>query len=66
MTNIKTGSKWMGADRKMFTVIDVVDIEGNTWVHYREDLGIKVPTKECKEFSCYAESFVHRFTEFVN
>ena len=40
--------------------------DGHTWVHYREDLGIKVPTLQCKEYSCYLESFTQRFNERVN
>jgi len=57
---IKEGSIWESVDKK-FRVISVTEVEGNTWVHYREELGWKVPTKDCKEYSCYLESFVARF-----
>lgn len=59
---IKIGSLWESVDKK-FRVISVTEIEGHTWVHYREDRGIKVPTIECKEYSCYEESFVVRFRQ---
>jgi hypothetical protein len=57
---IKVGSLWESVDKK-FRVISVTKIDAHIWIHYREDLGIKVPTKECKEYSCYEESFVARF-----
>jgi hypothetical protein len=57
---IKVGSLWQSVDKK-FRVIGVTEIEGHMWVHYRVDCGIKVPTSECKEYSCYEESFVIRF-----
>ena len=63
---VKQGSRWTSGE-KDFIVLAVVDAEdGHTWVHYREDLGIKVPTLQCKEFSCYLESFTQRFVERVN
>jgi hypothetical protein len=53
---VKQGSKWVSNDDKIFHVIDVVQIEGHTWVHYiREDKN--APT----EYSCYIESFISRF-----
>ena len=57
---IKVGSRWEGVD-KQFRVLAVVEADGHTWVHYREDLGIKVPVLECREYSCYQESFLARF-----
>lgn len=57
---IKVGSIWASPD-KNFCVIGVTEVNGHTWVHYREDLGIKVPAKDCKEYSCYEESFLLRF-----
>jgi hypothetical protein len=57
---IKVGSRWEGVD-KQFRVLAVVEADGHTWVHYREDLGIKVPVLECREYSCYEESFLSRF-----
>ena len=63
MTKVKEGSVWRTTDDKKFRVLSVTEVEGHTWVHYRQDLGIKVPVVECKEFSCYIESFVERFSE---
>lgn len=60
---IKVGSKWWDGKEKYFRVLAVVEAEGHTWVHYRDDRGIKVPAIECKEYSCYQESFVERFSE---
>jgi hypothetical protein len=57
---IKVGSRWEGVDKE-FRVLAVVEADGHTWVHYREDLGIKVPVLECREYSCYQESFLARF-----
>jgi hypothetical protein len=57
---IKVGSRWEGVDTQ-FRVLAVVEADGHTWVHYREDLGIKVPVLECREYSCYEESFLARF-----
>jgi hypothetical protein len=57
---IKVGSLWESVDKK-FRVIGVTEIEGHIWIHYREDCGIKVPVGQCKEYSCYEESFVARF-----
>ena len=54
---IKVGSRWEGTD-KQFRVLAVVEQEGHIWIHYREDLGIKVPVLE---YSCYQESFLSRF-----
>lgn len=48
----KDGSKWTGGDRKVFTVINTVVIEDNTWIHYRDDR---------REYSCFVESFLQRF-----
>ena len=60
---IKEGSKWWDGKGKYFRVLSVIEQEGHTWVHYREDLGNKVPAVQCKEYSCYQESFVERFSE---
>ena len=64
-SDVKPGTVWQGSDHTRFVVIDVVDIEGNTWVHYRQDLGMHVAVKECKEYSCYLESFEQRFRKTV-
>jgi hypothetical protein len=55
---VKVGSTWGTADRKKFVVLSVVDTEdGHRWVHYRSNNG-----EEPKEYSCYEESFVSRFS----
>jgi hypothetical protein len=59
---IKDGSVWTSSDRTKFIVIHTVELEGKTWVHYRLH-DTKKPALECKEYSCYEESFVSRFTE---
>lgn len=56
---VTEGSKWAGSDGKVFHVISVVELEGHTWIHYilessNQDIN--------KEFSCYIESFLSRFT----
>lgn len=61
MKTIKPGSVWLGANQEPFVVIDVVELDGHTWVHYR-----KQNTKEPREYSCYQESFVVRFREHIN
>jgi hypothetical protein len=62
---VKEGSLWSTGDRKYFRVLGVVEIDGKTWVHYREDKGTKVPAIQCREYSCYQESFVYRFREVI-
>lgn len=61
---VKEGTLWAGAPTSTgwpkFRVISVTEIEGHTWVHYREEKKI-YPCPDCKEFSCYQESFVERF-----
>jgi hypothetical protein len=59
---IKEGTLWGTADGKKFRVLHSIEIDGKQWVHYREDRGYKIPTAECKEYSCYEESFLARFT----
>lgn len=60
---IKVGSRWASTDKK-FRVISVVELEGNIWVHYREENN-STSTEECKEYSCYEESFVARYRQMV-
>lgn len=57
---VKVGSKWMGNENNRFRVIHVIEIEGNTWVHY-----IKENASEDfnREYSCYEESFLTRYRE---
>ena len=56
---IKQGSKWSGSYGKIFRVIQIVQIEGHTWIHYIND---RSPENETREYSCYQESFLSRFT----
>ena len=53
----KVGSKWGGSNREQFHVMAVIELEGHVWVHYEQD---KVTTP--KEYSCYLESFLARFS----
>lgn len=63
---VEVGSKWWGSQGKYFRVLSVTEVDGHTWVHYREDFGNKVPAVECREFSCYLESFTARFSKIEN
>jgi len=59
----KDGSRWAGADRDVFHVLHTIELEGHIWVHY-----IRETVKEDgrpREFSCYLESFLSRFTEIL-
>ena len=53
---IKVGSKWRGTDGKVFHVVHRVELDGHAWIHYEQD-----NCDECREFSCYEESFLERF-----
>jgi hypothetical protein len=56
---VKEGSIWGdGSSQQRFTVIRRVEIEGNIWIHYRNEQGT--------EFSCYEQSFKQRFRENTN
>jgi hypothetical protein len=57
---ITQGSIWQGSDGRRFQVISEVKVEDNMWVHYRR---IDSEHNEPKEFSCYTESFLSRFTK---
>lgn len=59
MKTIKDGSKWLSSEHKEFYVLNTVELEGNLWVHYKS-------VKDGTEYSCYAESFLLRFSEAVN
>jgi hypothetical protein len=54
---IKKDSRWWTSEGKKFVVIDEIVIEGVAWVHYRDGLG-----DPPKEYSCYRESFLQRFS----
>jgi hypothetical protein len=61
---VKTGSKWSGSDNTtIFRVIQVVEIEDHTWVHYIKE---NAPEDSNREYSCYEESFLSRFREQPN
>lgn len=57
MKDIKPGTEWWAGDRKKFVVLHVIEQDGHTWVHYREN-----QKGSNQEYSCYAESFLSRFT----
>lgn len=50
---VKEGQRWLGPDLVPFVVINRIEKNGETWVHYRNEKG--------QEFSCWEESFLHRF-----
>jgi hypothetical protein len=53
----KQGSRWSGSNGEKFHVLNTIELDGKTWVHY-------VNEKENPlEYSCYVESFLRRFTE---
>lgn len=51
---IKEGSKWTSIN-DTFVVIHTIELNGNSWVHYRKE-------SNGTEYSCYVESFLERFT----
>jgi len=57
---ITKGSIWQSNDGRKFQVISEIEVEGNSWVHYRR---IDSEYDEPKEFSCYTESFLSRFSK---
>jgi hypothetical protein len=61
---VKVGSRWKDIDYNTYIVINVITIAGKDWVYYRKEKAS--PEQENREFSCYAESFVRRFTPYEN
>lgn len=57
----KAGSKWCGGE-EVFHVMSTVEIEGKIWVYYHKD---KPKTTDPEDYSCYLESFLHRFRELL-
>jgi len=56
---IESGQLWRTTDGEEFRVIDVVDIDDHTWIHYKnQQTGL--------EHSCYQESFELRFRPILN
>ncbi len=60
---VKSGSKWIGNGNEKFHVLDVIELEGHTWVHYIKE---NAPQDAIREYSCYLESFLLRFREYIN
>lgn len=60
---VEPGSRWSGSNFEKFQVINVTEIDNHTWVHYRN---CKSNPDECREYSCYIESFLERFRKIVN
>ena len=59
--SVKEGSLWWSGNDKKFRVIGVVEVDGHTWVHYRDELK-GWNQEEARTYSCYIESFVERFS----
>jgi hypothetical protein len=57
---VKVGSKWVGNENNIFRVIQVIELEGHTWVHYIKE---NAPEELNREYSCYEESFLSRYRE---
>lgn len=57
---VKAGSKWSGNEENVFRVIQVVELDGHTWIHYIKE---NTPEDSNREYSCYEESFLSRFRE---
>ena len=60
---VEPGSTWLSSDHKKFQVINTTEIDGNTWVYYRK---YNSSPDECREYSCYLESFLTRFSRTVS
>ena len=55
---IKEGSRWTGTNYdKKFIVLSEVQLDDGVWIHYRDEQG-----NPPKEYSCYKDSFLSRFT----
>lgn len=61
---VTVGSIWKDSEYTNYVVINLVTINGKDWVFYRKEKA--VPENENREFSCYVESFVRRFTPYDN
>ena len=57
MKAVTIGSRWWAGPGDEFVIINIITIEGYTWIHYRDE------KKEPREYSCYLESFLSRFRE---
>lgn len=56
------GSRWAGNGRDIFRVLNTVELTDHTWVHYIKENTDADP----REYSCYLESFLQRFTPILN
>lgn len=54
---VEPGSVWVSINGKTFIVTDLTETEENTWVFYKDQL---------RQYSCYLESFLSRFTKLSN
>ena len=63
VNSIVPGSKWFANNFEKFQVINVTEIEGHTWVYYRK---FNSDPEEIREYSCYIESFLSRFSKIEN
>jgi hypothetical protein len=55
---VKEGTRWVSNEGNIFHVVHRIELDGKTWIHYEQD-----NCKECREFSCYEESFMLRFRQ---
>ena len=58
MKKVTVGSRWWAGCDEKFVVIAIVEQGSNTWVHYRDNTS----KESTREYSCYLESFLSRFT----
>lgn len=59
---VEPGTIWLGTARERFQVIHVIeDEQGHVWIHYR-----RLESPEPREYSCWQESFLQRFSPWVN
>ena len=57
----KDGSKWTEQNgHTVFRVLHTIELDGHYWIHYCDNNNGE------KEYSCYVESFLTRFTEILN
>jgi len=50
----KEGSRW-ATITETFVVLHTIELNGHIWIHYRLE-------SSDREYSCYVESFLERFT----
>lgn len=55
---VKVGTRWWAGDDKKFIILALVEEGEHIWVHYRDE-----GPGPSKEYSCYLESFLQRFTQ---